>query len=68
MDSQYDPESTVYTLTEGEGRCRVWYTNLDTWASSMIYRGMASAAYNFDSAAAAQLWCTADMAGAARGP
>ena len=66
MDWQYDPEDNTYTLTQDAARCRVWYTKLDTWAASMSYGGISSAAYNFDSAAAAQAWCAAEMAGTTR--
>ncbi len=53
----HDAGDNAYTLLTGDGRCRVWFTSLDTWAAAFMYRGTSSAAYNFKTAEDAKVWC-----------
>ena len=66
MDWQHDPQDDSYTLIQGDVRCRVWHTTLGTWAAVFVHHGISSAAYNFDTPAAAQAWCEGQMAGTPR--
>lgn len=66
MDWHYEPDSNTYMLTEGDVRCRVWYTKQHTWATSVMYRGIASASYNLDTVAGVQGGCAAQTVGTAR--
>ena len=53
----HDAGDNAYTLIQGEYRCHVWFTSLDTWAAAFNYRGTSSAAYGFKTAEEAKAWC-----------
>jgi hypothetical protein len=59
-DWQPDLTDDAYTLISGEIRCRVWRMR-GSWNAVVSQRGDATAAYDFETAEAAQAWCEAIM-------
>ena len=66
MTWQHDPSDDTYTLVQNDVRCRVWHTTLGTWAAVIVHRGMSTAAYNFATPEAAQVWCDQQVREAAQ--
>jgi hypothetical protein len=55
-----DPAGEAYTLIAGDIRCRIWRgrpLGLGSWNAIVSQRGDATAAYKFETAEAARLWC-----------
>ncbi len=52
----------AYTLISGDIRCRVWRTTLGNWGAAISRRGVATAAYNFETPEAAKTWCEHQVA------
>ncbi len=58
----HNPADNAYTLMRGDIRCRVWQTTLGNWGAAINRRGVATAAYNFETADEAKTWCETPLA------